>query len=70
MCKSRKRDPYSMIYAYFNAVTKNETPRSIAEQTGQKMWNMSYGNHTGVTGEVEPDNKWWLIIYLTSFIKL
>jgi len=56
MCKSRKRDPYSMIYAYFNAVTKNETPRSIAEQTGQKMWNMSYGNHTGVAGEMEPDN--------------
>ena len=25
MCKSRKREPYSMIYAYFNAVTRNVT---------------------------------------------
>ena len=24
-CKSRKREPYSLIYAYFEAVTKNMT---------------------------------------------
>jgi ribosomal protein S5 len=31
MCKSRKRDPYSMVYAYFNAVTQNTTPKICAE---------------------------------------
>ncbi len=28
--KSRKRDPYSMIYAYFNAVTQNRTQEELA----------------------------------------
>lgn len=30
-CKSRKREPYSMIYAFFNAVTCNMTPAEIAQ---------------------------------------
>ena len=28
--KSRKRDPYSLIYAFFNAVSGNVTPEIIA----------------------------------------
>lgn len=28
-CKSRKREPYSMMYAYFNCVTPNKTPTMI-----------------------------------------
>jgi ribosomal protein S5 len=30
MIKSRKSDPYSMVYAFFNAVTQNQTPDSIS----------------------------------------
>ena len=30
VCKSRKRDPYSLIYAFFSAVTENTTPDEIA----------------------------------------
>ena len=31
VCKSRKRDPYSMIYAFFLAVSQNQTPNEIAQ---------------------------------------
>lgn len=30
VCKSRKRDPYSLVYAFFLAVTQNKTPDEIA----------------------------------------
>ena len=30
VCKSRKRDPYSMIYAFFLAISANKTPNEIA----------------------------------------
>jgi ribosomal protein S5 len=33
-CKSRKRDPYSLLYAYFAAVTQNTTPDAIARMQG------------------------------------
>ena len=33
-CVSRKRDPYSLVYGYFNAITKNRTPSQIAMVTG------------------------------------
>jgi len=26
ICVSRKRDPYSLVYGFFNAITKNKTP--------------------------------------------
>jgi len=32
--KSRKRDPYSMIYAFFAAVTQNRTLEEIAQISG------------------------------------
>ena len=32
ICKSRKRDPYSLVYAFFTAVTQNMTPDEIATQ--------------------------------------
>lgn len=50
--KSRKRDPYSMIYAYFAAVTKNRTPDEIAQITGRKIMQVSYGNPTTNTNNM------------------
>lgn len=44
--KSRKRDPYSMIYAYFAAVTQNRSQDEIAQITGKKISQISYGNPT------------------------
>lgn len=45
-CKSRKREPYSMIYAFFTAISANSTPMEIAEMTGVKLHKTSYGNPT------------------------
>ena len=36
-CKSRKREPYSMIYAYMNAVTQNVTLKELARHEGRKI---------------------------------
>ena len=36
-CISRKRDPYSLIYAFFNAIHKNRTPQQIAAVRGTKF---------------------------------
>lgn len=33
-CISRKRDPYSLVYGFFNAVIKNRSPSQIALVTG------------------------------------
>ena len=45
-CKSRKRDPYSLIYAFFTAVTKNMTTQQLELEEGRKLWHTSYGNQT------------------------
>ena len=45
-CKSRKRDPYSLIYAYFTAVTQNMTTQQLENEEGQRLWNTSYANVT------------------------
>ena len=37
-CKSRKRDPYSMIYAFFIAITQNTTLEEIARVEGKKSY--------------------------------
>ncbi len=50
--KSRKRDPYSMIYAFFQAVTKNRTLEEIAQLSGQKQYQLSYGNPTTNTNNI------------------
>ena len=36
-CKSRKRDPYSLVYAFFIAITQNTTPEEIARVSGRKQ---------------------------------
>lgn len=46
VCKSRKRDPYSLIYGFFNAVTNNKTPDEIARLEGKKLHQVSFGNKT------------------------
>jgi hypothetical protein len=38
VCKSRAKDPYSLVYAYFNAVSKNSTAEIIAETRGEKIY--------------------------------
>jgi len=44
VCISRKRDPYSLVYGFFNAVIKNKTPSQIAMVTGQKLHRLGYIN--------------------------
>lgn len=34
--KSRNKEPYAMVFAYFKAITQNVTPRMIAESRGVK----------------------------------
>ena len=43
-CKSRKRDPYALIYAYFAAVTHNMTTQQLELEEGRKLFHSSYGN--------------------------
>ncbi len=50
VCKSRKRDPYSLVYAFFNAITNNKTPDEIAQQEGQKIHQVSFGNKAAASG--------------------
>ena len=45
-CKSRKRDPYALVYAFFNAVTKTMTTQQLELEEGRKLWHTSYGNFT------------------------
>jgi len=54
-CKSRKREPYSMIYAFFNAVTCNMTPAEIAQQEGRKVHHVSFGNKSA-TADLQYSN--------------
>jgi len=41
-CVSRKREPYSFIYGYFNAVTKNRSLDQLALMTGTKFQKVAY----------------------------
>ena len=43
-CKSRKRDPYALVYAFFTAVTQNTTTSHLETEEGRKLWQTSYGN--------------------------
>lgn len=45
-CKSRKRDPYSMIYAFFIAITQNTTLEEISRVRGEKMHNVGWVDPT------------------------
>src|SRR5690606_38158176 len=45
--KSRKNDRYSMIYAYFQAMTKVKKPTVFAEITGQNIAAISYNSPSG-----------------------
>jgi len=46
ICISRKRDPYSLVYGFFNAITKNRTPSQIAMVSGEKLHRLGYVNPT------------------------
>ena len=43
-CKSRKREPYSMVYAYMNAVTGNSTLKEMARHQGRKLQDITYAD--------------------------
>merc|ERR1711990_1318951 len=45
-CISRKRDPYSLIYGFFNAIVKNKSPSQIAQVTGRKLHRLAYVSPT------------------------
>jgi hypothetical protein len=45
-CVSRKRDPYSLIYGFFNAITKTRSPQQIAQVSGNKVHRLGYINPT------------------------
>lgn len=46
VCVSRKRDPYSLVYAFFNAVHRNKAPSQIAQATGRKVYRTGVVNPT------------------------
>ena len=46
VCISRKRDPYSLVYGFFNAIVKNKTPSQIAQISGEKIHRLAYVNPT------------------------
>lgn len=57
VCKSRKRDPYAMVYAFFLAVTQNKNLDEIAQYSGKKIFQIAYGNITTIDGEYDKKNK-------------
>ncbi len=60
-----------MIYAYFAAVTKNRTLEEIAQISGSKMKQTSFGNGTGTNKNVHAHFATWLwyeIVDFTFFI--
>lgn len=39
----RNMNPYALVYSYFKLITQNTTPKELCEQTGQKVYRMSWG---------------------------
>ena len=59
-CKSRKRDPYALIYAYFTAVTKNMTTQQLELEEGRKLYHSSYANTmTSRTARPATESSYW-----------
>ena len=50
VCKSRAREPYSMMYAFFNAVSRNQTREEVARTEGKKSHLVSFGNMAAAAG--------------------
>jgi hypothetical protein len=50
--KSRKDDPYSMLFAFFKAVTKNRTPQYKAHVRAIKIENKTVGRPAKYTRPV------------------
>lgn len=45
--KSRKRNPYALVYAYMMAITQAKKPSVFAELTGQKFATVTYNSMYG-----------------------
>ena len=41
--RCRNVNDHAIIYAFFNCMIKNETPRTVSEKTGRKFYEISYG---------------------------
>jgi ribosomal protein S5 len=46
VCVSRKRDPYSLVYGFFNAIIKNKSIDQIAMVSGKKWHRQAFINPT------------------------
>jgi ribosomal protein S5 len=55
-CVSRKRDPYSLIYGYFNAIVKNRTPSQFALMNGTKLHRTAYVHPTTNSSDWRTEN--------------
>lgn len=42
VCVSRKRDPYSLVYGFFNAIVRTKTPEQISQLTGVKLHRIAH----------------------------
>jgi len=40
---TKNKNIYPIVYSFFNALTKNKTPKMVAEATGKKIYEISYG---------------------------
>jgi hypothetical protein len=38
----RNMNMYALVFAYFKAITKNKTPKEIAEDKGEKVFRMNW----------------------------
>lgn len=45
--RCRNVNEHAIMYAFFNCLIQNETPRSISEKTGMKFYEISYGRAWG-----------------------
>ncbi len=58
-CKSRKRDPYALVYAFFTAVSANTTTSHLETEEGRKLFHTSYGNQLSTRTRPTANDEIW-----------
>lgn len=53
-CLNRNLNPYALIYAFFDAVTRNRTPQELSEQMGCKQYRQYWGKPNLINNMVTP----------------
>ena len=56
--KSRKRDKYALVYAYFIAVANAKRPSYMSELTGRKIMARTWDSFYGQSNPVHVPNKY------------